>query len=229
MTYKTKQKVLVTILSLTVLVAGGFYINTQLQQAAQFKETIVEPEPTEPEADYSWMVVEQDPNKAPAPGEADDDGKIQPGVTVSNEDGVVKVDRTWGSKPDGADSTKDPDKADANMGSGGGEMPLDDDGVYHGEPDPAPPVEPTPEPTPEPKPEPIPEPVAPPVEPVTPAPEPEAPTDTPKDGDTKVDENGQEWFYDSIFGWIEQGYGGGVIDVDTDIIPGQGGTIGTFG
>lgn len=61
---------------------------------------------------------------------------------IQNSDGSVTADRDWNKKPD--EGT--PAGEDANLASGGGEMPLDESGIYHGEPEPTPaPQQPVPE------------------------------------------------------------------------------------
>ena len=211
---KSKMYLMATGLCALVLCVGVYYTYDQYQQEMAYQASLADiKDPIKPEAidvpkDYSWIKIDTD-SALPEVGDVVD-GEIIAGVTVTeDEDGTTVIDREWGTKPDNVDSVKDPDEPDANIGTGGGELPLDKDGNFTGEPEEPVAPEPKPEPTPEPKPE---------------------PTDTPEDGDEKVDEDGQEWVYDKWFGWIKSYPGeGGMIEVESDAIPGTGGTVGTFG
>lgn len=136
-------------------------------------------------------------------------------TVIENEDGSVVIERTWGEKK----GTTEPNTA--NMGAGGGEIPVDENGTYNGDhqdkvqPEPAKPAETV-------KPE----------QPKTEESKPETPktdggSSTPKGGDTKVDENGTKWVYDVAFGWtIATGTQTEI--PNTDAIPGTGETVGSM-
>jgi len=111
------------------------------------------------------------------------------GVQVTVEpDGTVVINPDFAQEAGKADSTVEPgDQVDVNIGSGGGDLPLGDDGAYHGEevsptstptPEPTTTPAPTPKPTVAPTPKPTPTPTVRPTPKPTPAPTP-APTATP--------------------------------------------------
>jgi len=145
---------------------------------------------------------------------------------IEEADGSYTINRTWGEK------LTENDANSANIGSGGGEIPLADDGVYYGDhqdevaassttPTTAPTTTPTAAPTATPT-------TAPASSSSSSSSGSSTTSGTPKDGDTKVDANGDTWVYINHFGWIIQETGGGEIKVDTDAVPGTGETVGTM-
>ena len=150
------------------------------------------------EQDFSWIKIDED-----TPSDDEVPMLKEPSITVNDKvDGTVVIDREWGSKPDDADTKPAPDVPDANIASGGGDMDVDEDGVYRGDVEPTPPVEQPkpqppvePQPIPEPvKPEPTPEPPVQPDIPVEPEPTPEPPVEP------DVDSNNGKPNYEGEYG-----------------------------
>ena len=150
---------------------------------------------------------------------------------IEEADGSYTINRTWGEK------LTENDANSANIGSGGGEIPLAEDGVYYGDhqdeaaassatPTTAPTTTPTATPT------------------TAPASSSSSSgsgsssssttssssgSSTPKGGDIKVDENGNTWVFVTGFGWVQKDEGyAGMIESSSDAIPGTGETIGTM-
>ena len=171
----------------------------------------LEADPVE-DSNYDWLQLSTGaPDAVSGTAEGEEEKPTLNTTTVIEEDdGSITIDRTWGEKQsDDADS--------ANMGSGGGNVPLAEDGVYYGD---QPVATATPEPAPaSAAPAEAPAPVA------TPAP---VSGSAPKSGDTRVDENGTTLVYSNTFGWVKQ-TGSEQLESTGSGTPGTGEIIGSMG
>ena len=130
-----------------VLAAGAWmeHRKDQREEAlAQSQVQVSEPEPTAaPEEEF---VVEPTPEPVADEEElAEETSEGSDTTVVENPDGSVTADREWNKKPEDADIAQ----GGANLAGGGGDMPMDENGVYHGEPEPTAVPQPTVAPQPE--------------------------------------------------------------------------------
>lgn len=139
-------------------------------------------------------------------------------ITVTEDGDVVTIDRTWGTRPESSSSSSDTtDTTSGNMGSSGTVIELDENDNYV-EPNAV--VNSTPTTTP--------------VTEVVQSNTVVAPTtttsgspstSTPQNGDTKT-EDGQDYVYNNVFGWVKKNPAGGLIPSDTSSQAGTGEKIG---
>lgn len=161
--------------------------------------------------------------------------KPMPSATITTEpDGSITITPDFEAQAGAATQLQKPsEKSDANMGGGGGELPLGEDGAYHGDNKPTPkPVQPTQAPQP--------------TQTPTDTSQAPSPAPAPSGGQQSGNDDGPpsgtgyngeirgEWGWLDGFGWIKTGgsnggTGGQIDDSDKGWAPGEGGaTVGTM-
>lgn len=140
-----KKNVIVVAVAAMIVVAGVLATGAWVEHRKELRvESLVQSQVQASEPEPTVAPVEEfvtEPTPAPVEQLEEDADEASDTTMMENADGSVTADREWNKKPEDANIAQD----GANIAGGGGDMPMDENGEYHGEPQPS--VAPQPEPT----------------------------------------------------------------------------------